>query len=226
MIEELQELYRERGFGWYEQVIKAFKECVAVSQWTQDRRDRIFIQVAPTLADVEALIKAVRYESIENLRDNVLGSKGAWIIRIIPEWNSYRPWRQMSSSDAGKALKRWLICEHDLEIETGRFRRVAPEMRWCRYCMKHGRQVIGDERHALGTCLRGYDMKVQIAVDLLELFWRNEICLDDDDGLQMHIHELLAHVHKLPCSEQAKVWRWTARLMLKINTEILHEQAG
>jgi len=55
--------------------------------------------------------------------------------------------------------------------------------------------------------------------------WKWKIVLDDDDGLQMHIHEMLSHLHKLPESDQGKVWRMTARLMYKINSEILHEQA-
>lgn len=132
----------------------------------------------------------------------------------------------MNSSEGGRALRRWLLCEHNLEVETGRFRGVHKDYRWCTRCQKQGYQEVGDEVHALGLCLRGHRKKVEVAVDLLELFWKHEVILDDDDGLDLHVSELLSFLHKLPQPAQKLAWRITSRLMLEINKEILSERDG
>ena len=52
-------------------------------------------------------------------------------------------------------LTRWFLCEHNLEVETGRWSRTPKAQRFCRACKSElGEEYIGDEIHALTNCCR------------------------------------------------------------------------
>ena len=76
-------------------------------------------------------------------------------LRAIPEWQSYRPLDLIASGKAGRILQRWLLSEHNLEVELGRHARVPHEQRWCKWCLREDNvYVIGDESHSLSVCGR------------------------------------------------------------------------
>ena len=170
------------------------------------------------IEDLELLMKALKQQSINDLRDEVAESKGAWILKVLPEWSCYRPLAEMTNTGKGKSLKKWLFGEHNLEIETGRFRWEKKHLRFCRRCRRLGQEVVGDELHAQGPCRRGSVEKVNISLDSLGNFEDNKIELPHDEG---YVAELAGHIHRLPKPLQKKQSEMVSELMNTIDAEIL-----
>ena len=83
------------------------------------------------------------------------GGKHTWLLRVIPEWASYRPLDLFTCGKVGQILQRWLLSEHNLEIELGRHARVSREHRFCKWCERvAGNCIVGDELHSLSACGR------------------------------------------------------------------------
>merc|ERR1719223_2171812 len=100
-----------------------------------------------------------------------------------------------------RALSRWLLGEHNLEVETGRYHRVVASERWCKCCLPW--RSLGNELHALTTCRRAATTKMQCSLELMDIFEKAKI----DTGVDALVGELLRHIRLLPTSDQCTAWK-------------------
>ena len=81
-------------------------------------------------------------------------------------------------SERSRALTKWLVSEHDLEIETGRFNwtKIPREQRWCSHCQKKsGALIIGGEKHALSECGRVWGKKCNNWLEVVDRLEREKV---------------------------------------------------
>jgi len=94
-------------------------------------------------------------EDKEVMYERVTKGKHAMLLHMVPSWNSMRPLSIMGLQRQTRkttGLRRFLLAEHCLEIETGRFVRKKRHETVCMAC--HSGE-IGHEMHALSKkCVR------------------------------------------------------------------------
>lgn len=175
-VEELRLCYKELGDGWWQQVVDIIRKSVKFQDWCSEKQTLLREDGVVSVKDLLEVISSLRYEEQTRILDR-LDKKHVWLAKVIPSWSSYRPWALRSKS--GKVVMRWLMSEHNLEVETGRYKGTKHDERWCKRCLKDGVHVIGDEDHALGKCPRGYLGKAAVTLDLLDILERKQIEYDD-----------------------------------------------
>ena len=113
---------------------------------------------------------------------------------------------------------RWFLCEHDLEIERGRFStgRVPHNVRYCKACV--GQQLLGDEKHALVECERCWMVKVDAYFDINDTFEQEDV--EHEAG---NLYEVLAVLseNSLPQKLWRSSWIKVAKVMAAINEDLL-----
>lgn len=226
-LETLKQLHVEQALGWWTEVMSIIKDCDWMKKNDPEERDKIWATGEIELDQLTFIANQVRSEALETLRDEVAGCKCFWLLDLIPEWCSSRPWHAMNHTASGHTLRRWLMNEHNLEVETGRFQRhpaMPRNQRICKRCKhENGQEVLGDERHALGSCVRGQKMKMEFYVEVTVKFTENEIDYGDDSN---YLWDILKHLHLLHEGDQQWIWRGLGRIMLAIEQEIQEEVNG
>jgi len=169
-LKELRAQYTELGTGWWSQVMRTVMGTSHFCQIDASIQENI---VASGLVSVDMLrscICAVKSDESERIRKRVEDSrKHAWLLVPFPDWSTVRPHKSMGGSCArARALSRWLLGEHNLEVETGRYHRVVASERWCKCCLPM--RCIGNELHALSSCKRAATTKMQCSLDLMDIF--------------------------------------------------------
>ena len=120
--------------------------------------------------------------------------------------------------DMLRSLFKFLLCDHGLEIETGRWEDIPQESRYCRACWNHDIAVIGDEYHCLNECVR-YRFERNI--------FSNRLAQILPASAQFSaIEDCILRVHEFSHNTQQFVWRQFA-LFCKIPTSVrLHSAAA
>ena len=86
-------------------------------------------------------------EDKEAMHARPMKGKHAMLLCMVPAWEAWRPLCLMGLQRQSRttALRRFLLAEHCLEIETGRFVRKKRHERVCMACPNG---EIGNEMHA------------------------------------------------------------------------------
>lgn len=117
-------------------------------------------------------------EDKEAMYDRLTKGKHAMLLHMVPAWNSLRPLCLMGlqRQTVTTGLRRFLLAEHCLEIETGRFVRKKRHERVCMAC-RNGE--IGNEMHALSKkCVRLQEDKARAVKNILRIFHKSDIMLE------------------------------------------------
>ena len=98
------------------------------------------------------------------------------------------------NSVSNRALTKFLMSEHMLEIEVGRHLRQPNSHRFCRACQKAGSgDIIGDEKHALTDCVRCWVAKMDGVIELLFVLGDAEVTSHDEATL----YELMPYIARI-----------------------------
>ena len=124
------------------------------------------------------------------------------------------------SSRPGRAIYRWLLSWHRLEVETGRYQRTQRQERYCKKChLKCGLKVVGDELHSLSSCFRAQGCRENARRQLLEIFDQSRVAVSSEANLV----EMAAHVAKLSPKYQRRYWHLLGDVMATLDEEIQKE---
>ncbi len=116
-----------------------------------------------------------------------------------------RPMLTMSRSKAIKTLEKWLIGEHNLEVETGRFvRNRRRDQRICERCWKEKHvKKVGDEMHALTICIRAWEARQSAELQVIDWCEQENV----DTGSSGYLYERIPHFNKLSTPRRNAAWR-------------------
>ena len=105
--------------------------------------------------------------------------KHLFLAKLIPQWDSPRPSHISLNTKWGRTLIRWLLSEHMLEIEVGRYSRTPRQQCFCRRCFTDlGVEILGDEFHALNYCVRAQAHRFNTAAKIRSHLERYDILVD------------------------------------------------
>ena len=97
--------------------------------------------------------------------------KYSFLVHAIPTFESPRPTALSLGLLCGRSLNNFLLSSHLLEVETGRYIRQQREQRFCQACKRSlGLRVLGDEQHALSSCVRAAEQRQLSFAKILSLF--------------------------------------------------------
>ena len=106
-------------------------------------------------------------ERCENLAEQEMlqtlqAGKYSFLVHAIPTFKSPRPHSLSLGTLPGRALNKFLLSAHLLEVETGRYARQQREHRYCQACKRSlGLSILGDEQHSLSVCARASHQRQQ-----------------------------------------------------------------
>ena len=120
-----------------------------------------------------------------------------------------------------RALTKFLLSEHNLMVERGRYLRpaLAREARLCRGCLAVGVAVLDDERHALDDC--------QCVSAHREAFW-TQVCRAhiDSSWRDGGVSNLIVNMHGLQRHRRRQVWHSLAVFVQEIARVRAAEEAA
>ena len=163
-------------------------------------------------------IRMLKAQSVGELRAAVASGKCSWTLIAIPEWWSCRPLKDMNCAEAGPSLRRWMLGEHCLGVETSIFRRLSCGGRVCKLCLeKENISVIGGEVHALGRCARAGRLKMDCMVEFLGLIFANDYGLELESG---NVSDISGLLHKEATQLHGRLWKLLSLLMEAIDKAV------
>lgn len=166
------------------------------------------------------MAKVVCEEGKENLRESVRKSnRHSWVLNLIPEFDSWRPsFLCGRQSKSGVAMRRWVLGESNVEMETGRFQRKKPHLRFCNRC--HGK--LGTEEHVMSfQCPRARRKKKEVFDFIFDKILMNFIAMEDEPK---DINDQLKYLHEMEKVDYKACMRKIGELMSVIEEEILGEK--
>ena len=143
--------------GWLHKLMQKLKRMKCWTEWFEGgTEEAINWKGEKAEARKKELKEEMETQEEDRQRKNVLKSKHAWTMELFPTYESKRPYEIESLARMQThILTRWFLCEHNLEIETGRWSRTPKEKRYCRACKSElGEELIGDEVNVLTKCCR------------------------------------------------------------------------
>ena len=155
-------------------------------------------------------------------RRPLLTSKHAWTMELSPTKETKRLYAieglpRMRTPN----ITRWFLCEHNLEIETGRSSRIPKEQIYCRACKaEKGEDHIGDEIHALSICCRNDKGRTKRKDDLRKILTEASEEATEDWDSSTDIWQLMKKIQNLKTCQQKLSCNAVALLMSGIDMEI------
>ena len=212
-------LFDSHGVGWIAEFVAALIADSALDAWGGIDAIRRWDWRAAR-AHQQEYCKRCEHLAIQRMKVAVGGGKHAWLLRVIPEWSSPRPLDVIACGNAGRVLLRWLLSEHNLEVEVGRHARVAREVRWCKRCLREtATRVLGDEAHCLSTCVRAEAQRTSCILKLRGLFAEAQRFYDEE----WHIMCFVEHIGALPTRFQNRLWRMFSAHLAEVESVIAAE---
>ena len=134
--------------------------------------------------------------------------------------DSARPWDLSLSTPEGRCIYKWLLSNHRLEVETGRFNGIARAQRYCVRCFREtGLEVLGDEAHAITTCIRASSERHSIKSIMRTIFLRGGVQIGEADS----ILQMMSRLKLLSRGLQRRIWQSLGRLLVCIDRELMEE---
>lgn len=138
-----------QGVFWVHGLLKMLGR---ISWGTEHQRQRL-VQLRG--ADLKAACLSVRSKikatMEQRLRQRLAGGKFDFLMTQLPDF-SRRAWLDWTARWARKHPRRFLLSQHRLVVETGRWRRQPRDRRICTLCQEDGSPQVGDEQHYLHHC--------------------------------------------------------------------------
>ena len=142
-------------------------------------------------------------------------SKYSFLMQVHPAFGPADVVGASWASAATKALNKFVMSDHRLEIEAHRFNknRGQREFRKCKFCLSLGAENTGDEKHALDVCLQFESGRVKLVERVLAL------------GIPMSNHyfsyyQLLVDLDSYDRKIRIQVWKAAAVFMEHISRTI------
>ena len=176
---ELKKLAENQKQGWWFNVFTMIKGTNAWKGLAEDGA----LTIAERHGELSPkrliwLAKMVLEEDTEAMHARLTKGKHAMLLHMVPAWEALRPLCLMGLQKQSRttALRRLLLAEHCLEIETGRFVRKKRHERVCMAC-RNG--AIGNAMRALSkNCVRMKAEKARAVKNILTFFHRNNIMME------------------------------------------------
>ena len=140
-------------------------------------------------------------------------SKYAFLLSIHPSFGMADVCQATWRFGLRRALCRFVLSSHKLEIETGRFLRPAVQrnQRYCVFCLSRGSSTVGDESHALDSCPQFSEERKKT--------WRNiRLFIPKVQFPDQSLVELLKILDRYKFPIRIEVWRAIALLTEHIQT--------
>ncbi|CAE8635346.1 unnamed protein product [Polarella glacialis] len=159
-------------WGWFHEMLTAFQEVgILIDMGGEDAVNNWTYQDATHWQS--KFLTLCNNKAHADITTTLINGKYSFMVSLLPLFSSPRPLSGSTGTKSHRALCRWFLSSHLLEIETGRYARITRERRWCRRCyLSLGIRVLGDEAHALQYCLRGAESRSLISRHMVELFQR------------------------------------------------------
>jgi len=195
-------LHKEHCAGWVQDMLRVFVRVGFVASW-DDAAELESWSVWKVRAErkrFEALVDQHWADKLHGrLQDQT--SKYGFLLQVKPTWGMVDfgdvTWRWTLR----RALIKFLLSEHNLMVERGRYLRpaLARDARRCCGCMAAGVAVLDDEQHALDEC--------QCVSDEREAFW-TQICRShiDRSWRAGGVVNLISSMHGLERHRRRQVW--------------------
>lgn len=218
---ELQKLHAIKGEGWYSDVVAIVQ---STKKWRQLKLDKLLSRRQKegyfTSKELRMYATELRNESRDAIRERLSreGSKHRFLTHCIPNWSSRRPTHLMGLGTLQSAsLRRFLLGEHYLQVETGRWSRTDHDERFCKRCLTERNVAeICDEWHVLGDkCVRCSIKRENIKKFITEKLTDRRIKYKDNYTLA----ELLPFVCRLKGQEYDECWNRVSGLFASIEAE-------
>ena len=195
-------LHKEHAIGWIHDMLKVFLRIGFVSSWEEaDGVEEWTGQIARRRRGQFETLVDQHWAGKLRTRLEEPGSKYGFLLALRPTFGSADfcevswPWALR------RALLRFLVSDHQLLVETGRYFRppLPREERICQACLAQGRKAVEDEQHVLDHCVAFTDLRAE--------FWR-QVCQEHVDGAWCHrgIMTLMAGIDEMELRARRQVW--------------------
>ena len=108
-----------------------------------------------TYADIKTnmvpFLECARSYFVLKMEGKLKVSKYTFLLEVFPQFST-RSYADYSTLFDRRTISRFLLSNHHLEIETGRWKKLDSRIRCCVYCYDNSQWVIGDEKHVLCRC--------------------------------------------------------------------------
>lgn len=146
--------------------------------------------------------------------------KYSFLVHAIPTFESPRPTALSLGMLCGRSLNNFLLSSHLLEVETGRYIRQQREQRFCQACKRSlGLRVLGDEQHALSSCVRAAEQRQLSFAKILSLFPGDSLRHIQHNSL----FNMLNSLNNLSTNQQNLAWKLVAKNTLAVQQSIRSE---
>ena len=209
-------LFREEKTGWIKDMLKVFVKVGFVSANDSPSLLQGWDQkcIFSKAADFDHLVDTYWEQELRMHLDGP-ASKYSFLMQIHPAFGAADvvslswPWATK------KALNKFVMSDHKLEIETHRFvkNRQNRESRHCKFCLSMGAENTGDEKHALDVCLQFESARVVLVERVLVL------------GIEIANHsssyyQLLVDLDSYERNIRIQVWHAMAKFLHHISSTL------
>jgi hypothetical protein len=226
-LEELKKLYLLKDRGWWKEVVDNIEQLKFMETENEFMKESLRRDGEVSISLLRKAIKARTEESSEVIQQAVAeSSTHEFLFQCFPQWTDNRPLRVMCmSSRWSRHLTRWLLAEHNLESEQGRFkyRRLKKDCAFCRRCVYEGNYTVDDERHSLSECYRALSSKRLALAEILDMLEHDDIEYSREI---VYLYEVIPEIQKLDDIAQFQSWKLIGKAITLIEKEIKTQDEG
>ena len=217
--EQWKQCCRLHDNGWAFDMVSFFKRIDLLDQ--MGGRDNVLNWTAPQARHWFPIFRE-RCNNIaeQDMLRTLRSGKYSFLVHAIPTFESPRPTALSLGLLCGRSLNNFLLSSHLLEVETGRYIRQQREQRFCQACKRSlGLRVLGDEQHALSSCVRAAEQRQLSFAKILSLFPGDSLRHIQHNSL----FNMLNSLNILSTNQQNLAWKLVAKYTLAVQQSIRSE---
>ena len=217
--EQWKQCCRLHDKGWAFDMVSFFKRIDLLDQ--MGGRDNVLNWTAPQARHWFQIFRE-RCNNIaeQDMLRTLRSGKYRFLAHAIPTFEAPRPIALSLGMLCGRSLNNFLLSSHLLEVETGRYIRQQREQRFCQACKRSlGLRVLGDEQHALSSCVRAAEQRQLSFAKILSLFPGDSLRHIQHNSL----FNMLNSLNSLSTNQQNLAWKLVAKNTLAVQQSIRSE---
>jgi len=143
--------------GWVWQLLCRLQEHGALTPVFGTREAALMWDGSLATEKCDKLRMCLLDAHVNKLREKLNHGKHEFLMVALPKWDVFRLLDHLcGSTRAYGAIKRWLLPEHDLAVEIGRYQGLPRHARHCKACLSRGRGRVQTEIHLLGEVVEDW----------------------------------------------------------------------